>query len=55
VVTGATFARAATLGMQPEISLKQNDSYTFFSVLDDVLKPGPTGTNVNDMTLLFTF
>ncbi len=55
VVTGATFARAAKLGMQPEEFLKRNDSYTFFSAFGDVLKPGPTGTNVNDLTFLFTF
>jgi len=55
VVTGASFARAAALGMHPEEFLKRNDSYTFFSALGDVLKPGPTGTNVNDLTFLFTF
>ncbi len=55
VVTGESFTRAAALGMQPEVFLARNDSYTFFSALDDVFKPGPTGTNVNDLTFLFTF
>jgi hydroxypyruvate reductase len=55
VVTGGSFARAKKLGLHPEAFLERNDSYTFFSALDDVLKPGPTGTNVNDLTFLFTF
>jgi len=55
VVTGETFARAADLGLKPEVFLKRNDSFTFFTTLGDVLKPGPTGTNVNDLIFLFTF
>jgi len=55
VVTGDSFARAAELGLQPESYLERNDSYPFFSALDDLLKPGETGTNVNDLTFLFTF
>ena len=55
VVIGESFTRAAALGMQPELFLVRNDSYTFFSALEDVLKPGSTGTNVNDLTFLFTF
>ncbi|MDP2976751.1 MAG: glycerate kinase [Anaerolineales bacterium] len=55
VVTGETFARAYHLGLDPVAYLKINDSYTFFAALDDLLKPGPTGTNVNDLTFLFTF
>jgi hydroxypyruvate reductase len=54
-VTGETYARAARLGMHPAEYLARNDSYSFFEALDDLLKPGPTGTNVNDLTLLFTF
>ena len=53
VVTGETCARALSLGMQPAGYLARNDSYPFFEALDDLLKPGPTGTNVNDLTLLF--
>jgi glycerate 2-kinase len=55
VATGETFARGVALGMQPADYLMNNDSYSFFERLDDLLKPGPTGTNVNDLTLLFTF
>jgi hydroxypyruvate reductase len=55
VVTGETFARAHALGLDPLDHLRRNDSYPFFAALDDLLKPGPTGTNVNDLTFLFTF
>lgn len=53
VVTGGTFRRAAGQGLQPGDYLDCNDSYTFFAALDDLLKPGPTGTNVNDLIFLF--
>jgi glycerate 2-kinase len=55
VVTGETLRRATGLGLHPEPFLERNDSYTFFSILDDLLKPGPTGTNVNDLIFLFIF
>jgi glycerate 2-kinase len=55
VVTGQSYQRALALGMQPVEYLRRNDSYTFFEALDDLLKPGPTGTNVNDLVYLFTF
>lgn len=53
VVTGESFRRAAKLGLQPGSFLARNDSYSFFAALGDLLKPGPTGTNVNDLTFLF--
>ena len=53
VVTGETFRRAAGLGLHPDDYLDRNDSYSFFAALDDLLKPGPTGTNVNDLVFLF--
>jgi glycerate 2-kinase len=53
VVTGDTFRRASELGMDPQEFLERNDSYTFFAALDDLLVPGPTGTNVNDLVFLF--
>jgi glycerate 2-kinase len=55
VVTGATFRRAAGMGLRPGLFLEKNDSYSFFSALDDLLKPGSTGTNVNDLAFLFIF
>jgi len=55
VVTGETFHRAERLDLHPGHFLERNDSYSFFSALDDLLKPGSTGTNVNDLVFLFIF
>ena len=55
IVMGNTFQRAADLGLDSGQFLERNDSYSFFSTLDDLLKPGPTGTNVNDLVFLLTF
>jgi len=54
-VTGTTYRRAAGMNLHPDAYLERNDSYTFFARLDDLLKPGPTGTNVNDLVFLFVF
>ena len=35
--------------------LSRNDAYPFFQQLGDLLKTGPTGTNVNDLIFLFRF
>lgn len=55
VVTGATLERARILGIQPASYLAHNDSYAFFEALGDLLKPGPTQTNVNDLAFVFAF
>ncbi len=52
VVTGESAARAHVLGLNVAAHLARNDAYPFFAALDDLLRPGPTGTNVNDLTLL---
>lgn len=55
VVTGETEQRARALGLAPDAFLERNDAYHFFAPLGDLLKPGPSGTNVNDLTFLFGF
>lgn len=55
VATGATLARAAGLGLDPAAHLARNDAYPFFEALGDLLKPGPTETNVNDLAFVFAF
>jgi glycerate 2-kinase len=55
VVSGETYQRAEGMGMSAEEYLARNDSYSFFSELGDLLKPGPTGTNVNDLIFMFAF
>lgn len=52
IADGSTVARAAALGMDPAGYLDDNDSYHFFSALDDLVITGPTGTNVMDVRLL---
>ena len=53
VVTGETFQRSKELGLDSVEYLSRNDSYAFFDTLGDLLKPGYTGTNVNDLIFLF--
>ena len=55
VVSGETLARARAFGLSPAEYLARNDAYRFFDCLGDLLKPGPTRTNVNDLVLLFAF
>jgi hydroxypyruvate reductase len=55
VVTGDSLDRALTLGLEPQKFLDRNDAYPFFDRLGDLLRPGPTQTNVNDLTILFAF
>jgi glycerate-2-kinase len=51
VVDGSTIERSEGLGLTPEESLLRNDSYAFFKGLGDLVITGPTGTNVNDITI----
>jgi len=55
VATGETIARARALGLDPAAHLANNDAYPFFEALDDLIRTGPTGTNVNDLLFLFAF
>src|SRR3989442_1978764 len=49
---GTTVTRGLELGMDSEQYLGKNDSYHYFSKLKDLVITGPTGTNVNDITIL---
>ncbi len=49
---GQTVARAGARGLDPRHYLADNDSYSFFQQLGDLLITGPTGTNVMDMQLI---
>lgn len=49
---GATVCRARELGLDAAAMLRENDSYHFFEPLGDLLKTGPTGTNVMDIRLV---
>lgn len=54
-VTGRTKSRAIEKGLEHEKYLANNDAYNFFEIIDNLVKIGPTGTNVNDLLLLFAF
>jgi hydroxypyruvate reductase len=55
VVTGETLARAEKLGLSVDAHLEEHNAYLFFDALGDLIKIGSTGTNVNDLCLLFAF
>lgn len=55
VATGETVHRARSLGIDSEACLADNDSYHFFDGLGDLIRTGPTGTNVNDLLFVFAF
>ncbi len=55
VVTAETLERGQKLGLFPQAFLDNNDAYHYFNPLEDLLKPGPSGTNVNDLTFIFGF
>jgi glycerate-2-kinase len=52
IIDGKTIARAEALGLRAEEFLADNNSYGFFSQLDDLIFTGPTGTNVNDVSVI---
>ena len=45
---GGTAARARAAGIDPRARLAENDAYTVFAALGDLVVTGPTLTNVND-------
>jgi hydroxypyruvate reductase len=51
-VDGTTLRRATGLQLDANAALADNDSYTFFARLGDLLKCGPTGTNVMDIKIV---
>jgi hydroxypyruvate reductase len=40
------------LALQPQAYLDNNDATTFFEATGDLLMPGPTLTNVNDIRVI---
>jgi len=52
--TGETRARSAAQNLDPQKYLQEHNSYLFFEQLEDLIKIGPTHTNVNDLYFLFT-
>jgi hydroxypyruvate reductase len=52
IADGQTVDRARQLGLDPLGYLNRNDSYRFFEPLGDLIKTGPTHTNVMDLHIL---
>jgi glycerate 2-kinase len=52
ICDGKTIERALQKGLDPKQYLNNNDSYHFFQKLGDLLKTGPTNTNVMDIHLI---
>jgi glycerate 2-kinase len=49
---GKTILRSRELELNAEELLADNNSYAFFSKLSDLIFTGPTGTNVNDISVI---
>lgn len=52
IADGATLTRARAHGLNAAVFLAANDSYHFFDSLSDLIRTGPTGTNVADIQLI---
>ena len=55
VATADTVERARQQGLDAKTHLRNNDAYTFFAALDDLLITGPTQTNVADLTIVLSW
>ncbi len=49
IVTPSTLTRAREMGLDPRAVLSAHDSYGLFDALGDLIRTGPTLTNVNDL------
>jgi glycerate 2-kinase len=52
IIDETTLARAGAFGLDAASALADNDSTGFFEALGDLVMPGPTRTNVNDLRVL---
>lgn len=55
LITPDSLARAKRLGLNATSFLIDNDAYTFFEQLNDLVITGPTYTNVNDYRVILIF
>jgi hydroxypyruvate reductase len=52
IVDSTTLERARAARLEPRAFLERNDSYSFFEALGDLIRTGPTGTNVGDLQVI---
>jgi glycerate 2-kinase len=55
LISGETWSRAERMGIDLDAALIRNDTYGALKRLNCHITTGPTGTNVNDLYLLFVF
>jgi glycerate 2-kinase len=55
IAYGTTLAHAEKLGLDAAAFLAHNDSYRFFETTGDLIKTGPTGTNVADVQVILVY
>jgi glycerate 2-kinase len=55
VATDRSAQRAESLGLAAAEYLSNNNAYVFFDGLGDLIKTGPSGTNVNDLVICLAF
>jgi hydroxypyruvate reductase len=47
-----TLARARAAGASPDRALADNNAHAFFDAIGDLIRTGPTGTNVGDLQVI---
>jgi hydroxypyruvate reductase len=52
IVDSTTVSRVLAAGADPAAALDRNDAYSIFSLLQDLVFTGPTGTNVGDLQVV---
>jgi hydroxypyruvate reductase len=52
IVDSSTLQRAQAAGLDPREFLNDNNTYVFFERLGDLIKTGPTATNVGDLQVI---
>jgi hydroxypyruvate reductase len=52
VVDSTTLSRALRSGLAPETYFADNNTYEFFDRLGDLIRTGPTNTNVGDLQVV---
>jgi hydroxypyruvate reductase len=53
IVDATTLSRARAAGLRDAAAfLENNDAYAYFDILGDLIRTGPTGTNVGDLQVL---
>jgi hydroxypyruvate reductase len=52
IVDSGSLLRARQAGLQPAAYLDDNNAYEFFAATGQLVRTGPTGTNVGDLQVL---